>query len=83
MMKICLFVRLAFIKILSKSVYIIHCHPVYFPVKQSMAYNSEGIPHNFIPGTIYWVQGYKENYSICGAYLSLAYAGQRKPVFLY
>ena len=28
-------------------------------------------------------QGYKDNYSICGAYLSLDYAGQRKPIFLY
>ena len=28
-------------------------------------------------------QGLKDDYSICGAYLSLAYAGQRKPVFLY
>ena len=28
-------------------------------------------------------QGYKDNYSICGAYLYLAYAGQRKPEFLY
>ena len=32
---------------------------------------------------IYMEQGYKDNYSICGAYLSLAYAGQGKPVFLY
>ncbi len=28
-------------------------------------------------------QGYKDNYCIFGAYLSLAYARQRKPVFLY
>ena len=28
-------------------------------------------------------QGSKDDYSICGAYLSLTYAGQRKPVILY
>ena len=31
----------------------------------------------------YSSQGLKENYSICIAYLSLAYTRQRKPVFLY
>ena len=28
-------------------------------------------------------QGYKDDYSICGAYLSLAYAGQRKHQYFY